>query len=107
MQRFIRWAVGLPIAVIVVSFAIANRQRTVVSFDPFSSANPFASVEMPLWALFFFGLLLGAIAGWISCWFAQAKWRRSTREARKELARHQVAASEVKTTLPAQADTWS
>lgn len=107
MQKFFRWVVGLPIAVIVIAFAIANRQRTIVSFDPFSRDNPFMSLEMPLWALFFIGLFFGIMAGWIACWFAQGKWRRSARDARRELARVQAQAVESKTTLPVQADVWS
>jgi uncharacterized membrane protein YciS (DUF1049 family) len=107
MQRFIRWVVGLPIAALVIAFAIANRQRTIISFNPFSRDNPSMSVEMPLWALFFLGLFLGLIAGWIACWFAQAKWRRSTREALRELARVQASAVESRSTLPVQADPWS
>jgi uncharacterized membrane protein YciS (DUF1049 family) len=107
MQKFIRWVVGLPIAVIVISFAIANRQQTLISFDPFSRDNPGLAIYMPLWALFFLGLFLGMIAGWIACWFAQAKWRRSAKDARRELARVQADALEPNSTLPVQADVWS
>ena len=74
LQRVLRWIVGLPIALVVISFAVANRQWVTVSFDPFSKDAPFAAVV-------FFGL----IAGWIACWIAQGKWRRSAREARREL----------------------
>jgi uncharacterized membrane protein YciS (DUF1049 family) len=110
MHNFIRWVVGLPIAAVVIAFAIANRQRTIVSFDPFNRDNPLMSVEMPLWALFFLGLIVGVFTGWIACWVAQGKWRRSAKEARRELARaHSDLAqtAETKTSLPAPADTWS
>jgi hypothetical protein len=89
VRRFLNWAVGLPIAVIVIAFCVANRQWIEISFDPFSQAQPFATMSMPLWALFFVGLFFGIIAGWISCWFAQAKWRRATREARSDLQKAQ------------------
>jgi uncharacterized membrane protein YciS (DUF1049 family) len=110
MQNFIRWVVGLPIAAIVIAFAIANRQRTLVSFDPFTRDNPLMSVEMPLWALFFLGLIVGVFTGWIACWFAQAKWRKSAKDARRELARAQSEAAhtaESRASLPAPAETWS
>ena len=96
LQRILRWTIGLPIAVVVISFAIANRQWVTVSFDPFSKDAPFAVMDMPLWALFFCGVFFGLIAGWIACWFAQSKWRRSARDTRKELARSQAESSQLR-----------
>lgn len=87
MRRFLNWVLGIPIAAIVAAFAVANRQWVEVSFDPFSRQAPFAAIAMPLWALLFCGLVLGAIAGWIACWFAQRKWRKTAREARADVAR--------------------
>ena len=96
LQRILRWTIGLPIAVIVVSFAVANRQRITVSFDPFSKDAPFAAIDIPLWALFFCGVFFGLIAGWIACWFAQSKWRRSAKDTRKELVRSQAESSQLR-----------
>jgi uncharacterized integral membrane protein len=96
LQRIFRWTIGLPIALLVVVFAVANRQWITVSFDPFSRDNPFASIDMPLWVLFFCGIFCGLIAGWTACWFAQAKWRRSARDARKELVQTQAEASQLR-----------
>lgn len=87
MRRLFRWFVGLPIAIIAVAFAIANRQWISVSLDPLSSP-PRAEIPMPLWGLLFVGLFLGILVGWGACWVAQGKWRRHAREARRELARH-------------------
>jgi hypothetical protein len=81
----LNWVVGLPIAVIVIGFAVANRQWVNISFDPFTQETPYAYVAMPLWALLFCGLFLGAVAGWIAAWFSQGKWRKATREGRAEL----------------------
>ena len=96
LQRILRWTIGLPIAVIVISFAIANRQWITISFDPFSKDAPFAAMDMPLWALFFCGVFFGLIAGWIACWFAQGKWRRSAKDTRKELVRTQAESSQLR-----------
>jgi len=88
--------VGLPIAVIVIAFCVANRQWIEISFDPFSRTSPFATMFMPLWALFFLGLFFGMIAGWIACWFAQGKWRKATKEARGDLQRAQSEAERLR-----------
>lgn len=93
MRRLLRWIIGLPVAVVVVAFAVANRQWTTISLDPFSRDNPMAAIDMPLWALFFVGLLVGLIVGWSACWLAQGKWRRALKETRSDLTRHQVQAA--------------
>ena len=88
-KRIINWIVGLPVAVVAVALAVANREWIRVSFDPFSRDQPFASIAMPLWALFFCGIFVGIIAGWIAAWIAQGKHRKAVRESRIELARAQ------------------
>ena len=90
LRRVINWIVGLPIAIIAIGFAVANRQWTTISFDPFTRDAPFASITLPLWAILFCGVFLGLIIGWIAAWFAHAKWRKAAREARIELARAQA-----------------
>lgn len=89
MQRILRWIIGLPIAVTGIAFAVANRRWVTLSFDPFSSEAPFASIDMPLWALLFFGAFIGMIIGWITAWLGQGKWRKLARESRHEVARLQ------------------
>jgi hypothetical protein len=91
-RRIINWAIGLPIAVVTIAFCVANRQWIEVSFDPFSRESPFATMYMPLWALFFVGIFFGMVAGWIACWFGQGKWRRAAKDARADLQRAQAEA---------------
>jgi uncharacterized integral membrane protein len=96
LRRILRWVVGLPIAIIVVAFAVANRQWITVSLDPFSKDAPFASIDIPLWSLFFCGVFFGLIAGWIACWVAQGKWRKTARQTRRELAQTQAETSQLR-----------
>jgi uncharacterized integral membrane protein len=100
LQRILRWTIGLPIAIIVISFAIANRQWITISLDPFSRDAPFAAMDMPLWVLFFCGVFFGLIAGWIACWTSQGKWRRSAKETRRDLVRAQQEASQLRREVP-------
>jgi uncharacterized integral membrane protein len=90
LRRILRWAVGLPLVVIVVAFAIANRRWVTLSFDPFTQDAPRLAMEMPLWLLFFLGILVGLVVGWFASWLAQGKHRRSAREARAETSKLQV-----------------
>ena len=89
-KTLFNWVAGLPIAAAAVVFAVANRQWIAVSFDPFNRDQPYAAINMPLWALFFCGIFFGLVAGWIAAWFAHGKWRKAARQARIELVRAQT-----------------
>jgi fructose-specific phosphotransferase system IIC component len=84
------WLVGLPIAVVAIGFAVANRQWVTVSLDPLNRVHPFATIDMPLWALFFCGIFVGIFAGWFVAWLGNARHRKAAREAKIELIRSQA-----------------
>lgn len=86
MRRLLSWIVGLPVAVVLIGFAMANRHLVQVSFDPLSPREPWMALSVPLWTVLFFGIFLGLIAGWVGAWLKQGKWRRAARGARSELA---------------------
>jgi hypothetical protein len=88
-KGFLSWIVGVPIAVVGIGFAVANRQWVTISFDPINRVHPFATVDMPLWALFFCGVFAGVFAGWYVAWRGNAKYRRAARDAKIELIRAQ------------------
>jgi len=105
LKRIFNWVVGLPVAIIGVGFAVANREWVTVSFDPINRAQPFATMSMPLWALFFAGVLFGIFIGWFVAWRGAARHRRSARDARIELIRtqqhHEREKRELQQNLPA------
>jgi uncharacterized integral membrane protein len=88
LRRILRWAVGLPIVVLVVAFAVANRKWVTLSFNPFTQDVP--SIDLPLWILFFLGIFVGAVVGWLGSWMAQGKHRKAARDARSEVSKLQV-----------------
>ena len=71
----------VPLAIILISFAVANRQTVVVSLDPFDQANPALSFTLPLFALILMLLIAGVIVGGIAAWLRQGRWRRAARHA--------------------------
>ncbi len=89
VKRLVNWLVLVPIAVAVIAFAVANRQWITVSFDPLNRVHPFATINMPLWALFFCGAFFGMFAGWLVAWIGQGKHRKAARAAKIELLRSQ------------------
>lgn len=89
MQRLLRWVIGLPLALLVIGFAVANRQNVVLSFNPFRQGDGMAALSLPLWLLFFVGIVVGVVVGWLACWLAQGKHRKRAREAQAEISRLQ------------------
>lgn len=100
LRRILRWVIGLPVVVLVVAFAIANRRWVTLSLDPFSQEAPKLAMDMPLWLLYFFGVLVGMFLGWIAAWLAHAKHRRAARELRAEAARMQAELAELRRQRP-------
>ena len=65
------WAWALivaPISLVVIVFAVANRQPVTLSFDPFSSDAPALAVTMPLFWLLFAALAIGIVLGGVATW---------------------------------------
>ena len=78
-RKIVTWIVIVPIAAVIIAFAVANRQTVTVSFDPFSSATPAFAATLPLFAVIFAVLILGVIIGGIAAWIRQSKWRSAAR----------------------------
>jgi len=78
-KRIISWIIGAPVAVALVSFAVANRHWTDVSFDPINKADPWLAISMPVYLLLFAGVFIGMIVGGVVVWLRQGKWRKAAR----------------------------
>ena len=71
--------------VVIIAFAVANRQAVTVSFDPFSGHDPAATVSLPLFALVIVLLIIGVLIGGSASWLRQGKWRGAARRFEREL----------------------
>ena len=93
MRKFFSALVVIPLGVIFIVFAVANRHSVTVSFDPFDSVNPSLAVSMPLFVVIIAVAILGVAAGGMATWFRQRRWRRAARqhEAEARRARSEVA----------------
>ena len=84
MIRFLKALVLLPVAILVVLLAVANRAPVQVSLDPFSQEAPEFATEVPLYAVIFAAVIVGVLVGGIATWLTQAKHRRARRQYRRE-----------------------
>jgi len=89
LRRIVGWIVLVPLSVVLIVFALANRQLVVVNFNPFVPTDALASpgVGVPFFLVLFGVLLLGVVLGGIATWFAQAPHRRDERTYRRESER--------------------
>jgi uncharacterized integral membrane protein len=78
-RKIVTALVLVPLAIVIISFAVANRQTIVVSFDPFDSVQPAFAASMPLFVLIFVLLILGVVIGGTAAWLRQSRWRRTAR----------------------------
>jgi uncharacterized integral membrane protein len=80
MRKFLSALIVVPLGLIFVVFAVANRHFVTVSFDPFNATEPALSVSLPLFVLIIAVAILGVVAGGCATWFGQRRWRRAARQ---------------------------
>jgi uncharacterized integral membrane protein len=86
VRKIVAALILVPLALIIIAFAVANRQVVTVSLDPFNTEQPAASLTLPLFALVIVLLILGVVIGGIAAWLRQTKWRRTARRLERKLA---------------------
>jgi uncharacterized integral membrane protein len=80
LRKLVFWLVLVPIAIVILMFAIANREIVTVSFDPFDPTKPAASVSIPLFVLTFVLVIIGVFIGGVAAWLRQSGYRRAARQ---------------------------
>ena len=93
LRKILNVLVVLPLTVVFIVFAVANRHLVTLSFDPFDSSDAALGVSLPLFVVIIAFTMLGVIVGGIATWVGQRRWRRSARfhEAEARTARTQLA----------------
>jgi uncharacterized integral membrane protein len=93
LRKIVAAVILIPLAVVIIAFAVANRQIVTVSLDPFSPEQPASSVTLPLFALVIGLLIVGVLIGGAASWLRHGNLRRTARrferdvrELRSELA---------------------
>jgi len=80
MRKFFTALIVIPLGLIFIIFAVANRHFVTVSFDPFNSTTPTVAARLPLFVVIIAVAILGVIAGGTATWFRQRRWRRAARQ---------------------------
>jgi uncharacterized integral membrane protein len=79
-RKIVTTIIVVPLAAVIIAFAVANRETVTVSFDPFSATSPAYAATLPLFAVILLVLIVGVLVGGIAAWLRQSKWRRAARQ---------------------------
>lgn len=99
MLALLKAIILLPVALIVILLAIANRAPVVFSFDPFARGAPEFAVSVPLYLLLLGALALGVVLGGVGAWLTAGRQRRSGRASRREVGRLRQETDRLRTNL--------
>jgi uncharacterized integral membrane protein len=86
LRKVVAAIILVPLAIVIMAFAVANRQNVTVSLDPFNPDVPAASLTRPLFVVILAVLIFGVIIGGIAAWLRQSQWRRTARRLEREVA---------------------
>ena len=93
LRKILNVLVVLPLAIVLIVFAVANRHIVTLSFDPLDSSDATWGVSLPLFIVIIAFTMLGLVVGGIVTWVGQRRWRRAARlhETEARNARAQLA----------------
>jgi uncharacterized membrane protein YciS (DUF1049 family) len=85
MRKLVTALILVPLVVIMVAFAVANREIVTVTFDPFDTVQPAYALRLPLYLLIIVMIALGVVVGGLTTWIKQHKWRTRARRAEADV----------------------
>jgi len=80
VNRFVLIVVFVPLAVILIALAVANRELVAFTVDPFNPGNPALTLTLPLFIFLFLALAVGMVIGSIATWIRQGRYRKLARQ---------------------------
>ncbi len=80
-MKVLSWLVGLPLAVIVLLFALSNRHGVTVGLWPFEDG-----IDLPVFLIVLLPLLAGFLAGGLVAFLKGLKHRRVARQQARRVA---------------------
>jgi len=85
MNRLLKIVFFIPLAIVLVALAVANRGATPFTIDPFNPGNPGLTVHWPLFVYLFAALAVGLVIGSVATWLRQGRYRKAARDTASEL----------------------
>lgn len=102
IRKIVTVLILLPVALLIVMFAVANRGPVTIALDPFGGEPPMFTAALPLFLLLLTALIAGVIVGGAAAWSRQRKWRRRARRLAADLKAAQAEAAALRRRLETQ-----
>ncbi len=84
-NRFVLIVIFVPLAIILIALAVANRELVAFTLDPFNPGNPALTLKLPLFVFLFLTLAVGLIVGSVATWIKQGRYRKLARQRAQEV----------------------
>lgn len=102
MRKFLTALVVIPLGLIFVVFAVANRHLVTVSFDPFNSKDPSLAITLPLFVVIIAIAIAGVVAGGCASWLRHRHWRGKARQHEADALKARAQLAELRPAVPLQ-----
>ncbi len=86
LNRLVLVVIFVPLAILLVTLAVANRALVPFTIDPFQPGNPALTLSLPFFVWLFAALGLGVVIGGCATWLRQGHYRRLARVREREAA---------------------
>ena len=87
LNRIVAVIIILPIAIVLIALAVANRGGVDFTIDPCHPGNPVLTVHWPLFVYLFIAMAIGLMVGSMATWLRQGQYRKQAREKAAEVRR--------------------
>lgn len=84
MRKLARWLFVIPLGLVLVLLAVANRAPVTLSLDPFSRESPAFSFTLPLFVALLVAVALGVVIGGVAAGIGRLRWRYRAKKAERE-----------------------
>lgn len=101
MKTFLKWLVLAPAGLLLLAFAIVNREPVRVVLDPLPGETSDFQITAPLFLIVFLAMAIGVLLGGFATWMAQGRHRRAARHARADVERLRNEAGNLRAELSA------
>lgn len=80
LNRLFLIAIVVPVAIVLIALAVANRASVPFTLDPFNPGNPALTIQLPLFIFLFAALAVGLVIGSLATWLKQGRYRKQARQ---------------------------
>lgn len=96
VRKIVNIVVLVPVAIVLIVLSVANRQPVRMALNPFRPEDSVLSLTAPFFVFLFLALLLGMIIGAVATWISQHKYRKRARVEATEAVKWQTEADRQK-----------